>query len=41
VNLEGVVRTQAEKDSAFIRANGVPGVFSVNNNLQVEKPSRG
>jgi hyperosmotically inducible periplasmic protein len=38
VNLEGVVRTQAEKDNAFIRANGVSGVFSVNNNLQVEQP---
>src|SRR5262249_11209667 len=37
VNLEGVVRTQAEKDSAFIRANGVPGVFSVENNLKVEQ----
>jgi osmotically-inducible protein OsmY len=36
VNLEGVVRTQIEKDDAFIRANGVPGVFSVENNLQVE-----
>lgn len=41
VNLEGVVRTQTEKNSAFIRANGVPGVFSVNNNLQVEQPTRG
>jgi hyperosmotically inducible periplasmic protein len=41
VNLVGVVRTQAEKDSAFIRANGVPGVFSVNNNLQVEQPAKG
>jgi hyperosmotically inducible protein len=41
VDLEGVVRTQADKDSAFIRANGVPGVFSVNNNLQVEQPARG
>lgn len=41
VNLEGVVRTQVEKDDAFIRANGVPGVFSVENNLQVEQPSRG
>lgn len=41
VNLEGVVRTQTEKNVAFIRANGVPGVFSVNNNLQVEKPARG
>lgn len=37
VDLVGVVRTQAEKDSAFIRANGVPGVFSVKNNLQVEQ----
>jgi hyperosmotically inducible protein len=41
VNLEGVVRTQAEKDYAFIRANGVPGVFSVQNNLQVEQPKKG
>ena len=41
VNLEGMVRTQAEKDDAFIRANGVPGVFSVQNNLQVEQPRRG
>jgi hyperosmotically inducible periplasmic protein len=37
VDLTGVVRTQAEKDSAFIRANGVPGVFSVENSLQVEQ----
>jgi osmotically-inducible protein OsmY len=41
VNLEGVVRTQADKDDAFIRANGVPGVFSVDNNLQVEQPKKG
>lgn len=41
VNLEGVVRTQVEKDDAFIRANGVPGVFSVENNLQVEQPTKG
>ncbi|HEY1526176.1 MAG TPA: BON domain-containing protein [Candidatus Angelobacter sp.] len=41
VNLEGMVRTQAEKDDAFIRANGVPGVFSVQNNLQVEQPRKG
>jgi hyperosmotically inducible protein len=41
VNLEGVVRTQVEKDNAFIRANGVPGVFSVENNLQVEQPKKG
>jgi osmotically-inducible protein OsmY len=41
VDLVGVVRTQADKNSAFIRANGVPGVFSVNNNLQVEQPAKG
>ena len=41
VNLEGVVRTQAEKDDAFIRANGVSGIFSVENNLQVEQPKKG
>jgi hyperosmotically inducible periplasmic protein len=41
VNLEGVVRTQADKDDAFIRANGVSGVFSVDNNLQVEQAKKG
>jgi len=41
VDLVGMVRTQADKDSAFIRANGVPGVFKVNNNLQVEQPAKG
>ena|SRR5947209_2617996 len=41
VNLEGMVRTQTDKDDAFIRANGVPGVFSVQNNLQVEQPRKG
>lgn len=41
VNLVGTVRTQAEKDDAFIRANGVSGVFSVENNLQVEQPKKG
>jgi hyperosmotically inducible periplasmic protein len=43
VELYGVVNTQSEKDAANIRANGVPGVFSVKNYLQVaneptEKP---
>jgi len=37
VNLEGMVRDQGDKDVAGIRVNGVPGVFSVQNNLQVEK----
>ena len=41
VDLEGMVRTQTDKDTAFIRANGVPGVFSVENHLQVELPSKG
>jgi hyperosmotically inducible periplasmic protein len=40
VDLQGVVRTQTDKDTAFIRANSVPGVFSVDNNLQVELPAR-
>jgi hyperosmotically inducible protein len=35
VELNGVVDTKADKDVANIRANGVPGVFSVQNNLQV------
>jgi hyperosmotically inducible periplasmic protein len=35
VELNGVVLTQADKTTAGIRANGVPGVFSVTNNLQV------
>ncbi len=37
VTLEGVVNSQADKDAANIRANGVPGVFSVENHLQVQK----
>jgi osmotically-inducible protein OsmY len=35
VELYGTVDTQADKDAAYIRANGVPGVFSVKNYLQV------
>jgi len=37
VTLEGVVNRQADKDVATILANGVPGVFSVTNNLRVSK----
>jgi osmotically-inducible protein OsmY len=37
VTLEGVVDSQGDKDTAGIRANGVPGIFSVTNNLQVVK----
>lgn len=36
VTLEGVVANQGDKDLANIRANTVPGVFSVVNNLRVE-----
>lgn len=35
VTLSGVVDNQADRDVANIRANGVPGVFKVINNLQV------
>src|SRR5262245_3897519 len=35
VALEGVVNNQTDKDTAGIRANGVPGVFAVENNLRV------
>jgi osmotically-inducible protein OsmY len=35
VTLLGVVINQGDKDAAGIRANSVPGVFSVTNNLQV------
>jgi len=35
VTLSGVVDNQSDKDIANIRANGVPGVFKVVNNLQV------
>jgi hyperosmotically inducible periplasmic protein len=35
VTLEGVVDNQADKNTAGIRANGVSGIFSVTNNLQV------
>jgi len=33
--IEGVVDNEGDKNIANIRANGVPGVFSVKNNLQV------
>ena len=39
VTLEGVVANQADKNLAYLRANGVPGVFSVTNNLRVETAS--
>ena len=33
--LEGVVDNEGDKNTAGIRAKGVPGIFSVHNNLQV------
>ena len=38
VTLEGVVDNDADKNFAGIRANGVSGIFSVQNSLQVVKP---
>lgn len=35
VTLEGVVDNQADKNEAGLKANSVPGVFSVQNNLKV------
>lgn len=37
VTLEGVVDNEVDKNTAGIRANGVSGVFSVTNNLSVQK----
>lgn len=37
VSLEGVVDNETDKNVAGIRANGVPGIFQVTNNLQVSK----
>jgi hyperosmotically inducible protein len=39
VTLEGVVARQMDKQIAGMQANGVPGVFSVTNNLVVEEDS--
>lgn len=37
VTLEGVVNSEFEKNVAGVQANGVAGVFSVMNNLQIDK----
>jgi len=37
VTLEGVVDNASDKNVAGLRANGVPGVFSITNNLAVVK----
>ncbi len=38
VTLVGVVDNQADKNLAGLKANGVSGVFSVTNDLKIEKP---
>ena len=38
VTLEGVVDNETDKNLAYVRANSVPGIFSVTNNLQVSPP---
>ena len=38
VNLKGIVANAGDKQLAYIAANGVPGVFSVENQLKVEEP---
>src|SRR5580698_6450822 len=37
VTLAGFVSTDMDKQLAYMRANGVPGVFAVNNQLQINK----
>lgn len=37
VTLEGVVASEGDKNIANVQANGVSGVFSVKNNLRVDK----
>jgi hyperosmotically inducible protein len=39
LTLNGVVDSQADKNVAGIRANGVPGIFKVTNDLQVANSS--
>jgi osmotically-inducible protein OsmY len=38
VELYGTVDSQSDKDTAYISANSVPGVFDVKNYLQVADP---
>jgi hyperosmotically inducible protein len=40
VTLEGVVSSEGDKNLAYIAARGVPGVFSVTNNLRSERGKR-
>jgi hyperosmotically inducible protein len=40
VTLEGIVANQGDKNLINVRVNGVPNVFSVQNDLQVEAPGK-
>jgi len=40
VTLEGVVSNEGDRRLAYITASGVPGVFSVTNNLRTERENR-
>ena len=40
VTLEGIVNDETDKRLAFFAVNGIPGVFSVTNNLRTEKGGR-
>ncbi len=40
VTLEGAVGNDGDRNNANIQANGVSGVFSVKNNLRVDKPEK-
>jgi len=40
VVLEGIVDNESDKNLAILRANGVPNVFSVKNNLTVTASSK-
>jgi hyperosmotically inducible periplasmic protein len=40
VTLEGVVDNEADKNLAGLRANGVPNIFSVTNNLRVAESKK-
>lgn len=37
VTLKGFVSSPGDKQLAFLRANGVPGVFSVDNQIQIDR----
>jgi hyperosmotically inducible protein len=40
LTLKGVVATEADRDLATVRANGISGLFEVKNELQVESSSK-